>query len=105
MAYEAHRTQRRLEAANQLEELLVAAQQIVLDLRANPTPDTVDREEWLRSNDMAYARVYWLRRELGYVVNKLGVGLPPNWMIKQIIEEFAQPRNDQEVPSHGDDVQ
>lgn len=87
--YEAHRTEQRLEVADQLEELVIAAKQMVIDLRANPDADTAGREEWLRSNDTAYARVYWLRRELGYVVNQLGVGLPPNWAVKKIIAEYA----------------
>lgn len=89
MTYEEHRTQQRLEAADRLEELVITAKQMVIDLRANPAPDTAGREAWLRSNDMAYARLYWLRREIGYVVNQLGVGLPPNWTIRQVTKEYT----------------
>lgn len=56
------------EAANRLEELTIVGKEIVLSLRSG--------------DEESYAKMYWLRRELGYIVNTLGVGVPvsvKNW--------------------------
>lgn len=49
-------------AANQLEDLAVIAKFMVTDLREGA--------------DNPYGRVYWLRKQLGYLVADLGIGVP-----------------------------
>lgn len=49
-------------AANELEDIATIAKLMVTDLReGKPNP---------------YGRVYWLRKQLGYTVAGLGVGVP-----------------------------
>lgn len=50
------------QAANELEDLAMIAKLMVTDLR--------------EGKDNPYGRVYWLRKQLGYTVAKLGVGVP-----------------------------
>jgi hypothetical protein len=60
-------------AANTMEDLAAIAKQVVIDLRAGkPHP---------------YARVYWLRREMGRVVATMGVGTPEG--IKEVNREYG----------------
>lgn len=49
-------------AANELEDLAIIAKIMVNDLR--------------EGKPNAYGRVYWLRRQLSYVVAGLGIGIP-----------------------------
>lgn len=49
-------------AANQLEDLAIIAKFMVTDLR--------------EGEDNPYGRVYWLRKQLGYIVANLGQGVP-----------------------------
>lgn len=55
--------EKEIQAANRIEELIIIAKEMVIRIRNGDEPD-------------AYAAVYWLRRELGYVVASLGVGVP-----------------------------
>lgn len=90
MGYEEERTQRRLAAAQQLDELAQIATAMAADLRANPDAETAGRDAWLRSNDTAYARVYWLRHRLGKIVAPLGIGLPERWTQKLVEQEYGE---------------
>lgn len=83
--YEELRTRKRLEAANRLEELTAIAKQVVIDLRGQ---DGAAKQQ--AASDMAYARVYWLRRELGHVVATLGVGLPDGWRLRLVAQEYKR---------------
>ena len=56
-------TKEMLTAASELEDLTVMAKEMVSGIR-----DGSEREP--------YAAVYWLRRELGYIVRKMGQGVP-----------------------------
>lgn len=85
-SYEEQRRQRRYEAAARVEELAAIAKQVVLDLRGELDATAVGH---LRANDTAYARVYWLRRELGRVVAELGVGLPNHRVMKAVEKEYG----------------
>lgn len=49
-------------AAHQLEDLAIIAKLMVTDLRDG--------------DDNPYGRVYWLRKQLGYIVANLGQGVP-----------------------------
>jgi hypothetical protein len=53
-------------AAALLDDLTITARQIVSELRNDP-------------QDHAYAKVYWLRRELSRIVATLGEGVPPGF--------------------------
>lgn len=68
------RDARAVNASYRLEELLAIGKAVVLDLRDGA--------------DAPYARVYWLRRELGYVVAELGVGLPNHAELKAVTAEY-----------------
>jgi hypothetical protein len=50
-------------AASELEDVATIAKMMVTDLREG------DKSE-------AYLRVYWLRKQLGYIVARLGEGVP-----------------------------
>ncbi len=52
-----------LHAASDLEDLAEILKQIIIDLREKDSAD-------------AYARVYWFRREVGYITSGLGEGVP-----------------------------
>lgn len=82
--FEELRAKRRNDAANRLEELAAIAKAMVQDLRGQP-----GESGQVAANDTAYARVYWLRRELGYVVNTLGVGLPERWAQRVVAREYG----------------
>lgn len=56
--------ERQLKAANKLEELSMVTKEFIVQLRMG------------QSNELAYAMVYYLRRELGYVVRDMGEGVP-----------------------------
>lgn len=90
MGYEEERTQRRLAAAKQLDELAQIIIAMAADLRANADVETAGRDAWLRSNDTAYARLYWLRHRLGKIVAPLGVGLPQRWALKLVEHEYGE---------------
>lgn len=83
--FEEYRTRKRLEAAERLEELLVAAQRVIVDLRGQ-----AGESGQVAASDTAHARVYWLRKQLGYLVADLGVGLPPHWTTKVVEQEYAK---------------
>ena len=76
---------RRLNAANQLEDLIVVAKQMVLDLRGVPS-----REGQEDADLTAYGRVYWLRKRLGYVVATLGVGHPTSWVTRYVEKHYGK---------------
>lgn len=83
--YEELRAQKRLEAATRLEELAAIAEAVAADLRGE------DGESGqVAANDTAYGRVYWLRTQLGYVVNTLGVGLPERWVRRVVEREYGE---------------
>lgn len=76
LSYAESRREARLRAAAQLEDLIVVAKQVVLDLRGEPTREGQDDADLT-----AYGRVFWLRRQLGYVVGSLGVNAPATWVM------------------------
>lgn len=82
--YEELRARRRLEAAQHLEDLAVVARQMAEDLRGQP-----GESGQVAANDTAYGRLYWLRTQLGYVVNTLGVGLPLRWVQRVVAKEYG----------------
>jgi hypothetical protein len=79
------RLKRRIDAANQLEELITVAKQMVLDLRGKPT-----RESQEDADLTAYGRGYWLRKRLGYVVATLGVGHPTSWVTRYVEKHYGK---------------
>ena len=73
------------EAAAELENLTVMMKQAVLDLRANS--ERASRGGQTHASESlndAYARAYYLRRELGRVVATLGVGVPVNYRLRGV---------------------
>lgn len=85
-SYAEMRRRTRFEAAARVEELAAIAKQIVLDLRGDP--DQASQED---ADLTAYGRVYWLRRELGYVVASLGrPGAPARWVSKLVEREYGK---------------
>lgn len=85
-SYAEMRRRTRLEAADRVEELAAIAKQIVLDLRGDPD----DRASQEDADLTAYGRVYWLRRQLGYVVANLGrPGAPERWVSKLVEREYG----------------
>jgi hypothetical protein len=83
--YEELRARKRLEAAARLEELALIAAAMAKDLRGEP-----GESGQVAANDTAYGRVYWLRTQLGYVVNTLGVGLPERWVRRVVAQEYGE---------------
>lgn len=83
--YEELRTKKRLEAADRLEELAAIAKAVAADLRGEE-----GESGQIAANDTAYGRVYWLRKQLGYVVNTLGVGLPERWVQRVVEREYGE---------------
>lgn len=81
-----HRAARAINASYRIGELSALARQVELDLR-DGAPD-------------AYARVYWLRRELGYVANELGVGLPDHAALRRVEAEYTALVVDADVHVH-----
>lgn len=79
------RTKKRLEAAEQLDRLIVVANQVALDLRGKE-----GEREQLNANDTAYARLYWLRKQLGHVVADVGTGAPTAWRMKALTHEYGK---------------
>lgn len=76
------RDRKRLDAARRLEELVALAQQMVLDLRgAGDSQEDADLT--------AYGRVYWLRKQVGYIVSDLGHGAPDTWVTKVVEKEYG----------------
>lgn len=65
-----------LDSANRLEELGVALGEMVRDLRIG--------------KPHAYARVYWLRRELGRVVTTLGTDAPSSHVLRDVAREYEE---------------
>lgn len=63
-----------IQSADDLEEIIIAAKQVVIDLRAGV--------------DDPYARLYVLRRELGKVVATLGAGSPTGASMTALVEEY-----------------
>jgi hypothetical protein len=82
--YEELRARKRLEAAERLEDLARVATKMAEDLRGES-----GESGQVAANDTAYGRVYWLRTQLGYVVNTLGVGLPPRWVQRVVAKEYG----------------
>lgn len=81
--YAEQRRQQRYAAAARLEELAAIAKTMVLDLRG----DGESRED---ADLTAYGRVFWLRRQLGYVVASLGAGAPPTWVTRVAEREYGE---------------
>lgn len=82
-SYAELRRKKRFEAAARLEELAAIAKQMVLDLRGEGGSEE-------DADLTAYARVYWLRKQLGYVVAPLGVGAPDSWTTKVAEREYGE---------------
>jgi hypothetical protein len=93
------RARQRNLAADRLEELAAIAQAMVTDLRGQP-----GESGQTAASDTAYARVYWLRREIGYVVNALGVGLPPRWAQRVVSKEYGAESGWSTPVDQGDDA-
>ncbi len=86
-SYAEQRRRVRYEAADRVEELAAIAKQIVLDLRGDPD----DRASQEDADLTAYGRVYWLRKQLGYVVASLGQpGTPARWVTKLAEREYGE---------------
>jgi hypothetical protein len=84
-SYNELRLKRRRDAADQLEELIIVAKQMVLDLRGEPS-----RESQEDADLTAYGRVYWLRKRLGYIVATLGVGHPTSWVTRYVEKHYGK---------------
>ena len=69
------RREKEVDAASRIEELMIIAKEMILRLRLGQEPDS-------------YAAVYWLRRELGYVVATLGVGVPDTTVVEPYYHEY-----------------
>lgn len=85
-SWQQSRNRKRLEAAARVEELTIVAKQLVLDLRGEPG----DRRSQENADLTAYGRVYWLRKQLGYVVASLGSGAPDAWVTKVVEREYGE---------------
>lgn len=86
-SYAEMRRRTRFEAAARVEELAAIAKQIVLDLRGDPD----DRASQEDADLTAHGRVYWLRRQLGYVVASLGgPRAPDRWVSKLVEREYGE---------------
>lgn len=68
------KVEKQWEASGKLEDLEPALKEIINQLRMGVSPE------------LAYALVYRLRREIGYVVRELGVGTPNSDHDKQAEE-------------------
>lgn len=77
------RAKRRAEAAERLEELAAIAKAMAADLRGTGSSDE-------DADLTAYGRVYWLRKQVGYVVAKLGYGAPDTWVTKVAEREYGE---------------
>lgn len=69
------RREKEVDAASRIEELMIMAKEMILRLRLGQEPHP-------------YAAVYWLRRELGYVVATLGVGVPDTTDVEPYYHEY-----------------
>jgi hypothetical protein len=83
LSYAESRRKKRFEAAARLEELAAITRQMVLDLRGEGGSEE-------DADLTAYARAYWLRKQLGYVVASLGVGAPDTWTTKVAEREYGE---------------
>lgn len=81
-SYAEQRRRQRYEAAARLEELAAIAKAMVLDVRG-------DGESQEDADLTAYGRVFWLRRQLGYVVASLGAGAPASWVMRAVEKEYG----------------
>ena len=81
MSYAEERRRKRFEAAARVEELAAIAKQMATDLRGEE-----GESGQVAANDTAYGRVYWLRKQLGYVVNTLGPPGPPDSWVTRVVE-------------------
>jgi hypothetical protein len=79
LGYAGQRRRKRMDAAARVEELAAIAKQLVLDLRG----EGGSQED---ADLTAYGRVYWLRKQLGYVVNTLGPPGPPDSWVTRVVE-------------------
>lgn len=68
---------KRLEAAGKVENLTIIMKDISKRLYDGLEPDP-------------YAALYWLRRELGYIVATLGVGVPNTKEVAERYEEYKK---------------
>lgn len=88
-AYETHAVQERkvkimpkkidpriAEVANLLEELSMIADHMVTDIREGA--------------DNPYERVYWLRKQIGYLVSRLGAGVPKAKDLQAIEDHYEK---------------
>lgn len=72
------------DAMNRLEELVIAGRQIVNDVRRlDPKLSRVHKMH-------AYARVYWLRRELSRIVATLGQDVPPRTLYNWVADHYEK---------------
>lgn len=75
-------------AAAELENLTVMMRQAVLDLRKNSAVTGHNAADPTRAIRDAYARVYYLRRELGRVVTTLGIGVPAPSRLRDVEKTY-----------------
>lgn len=81
--YAESRRRKRMEAAARIEELAAIAKAMVLDLRG-------EGESQEDADLTAYGRVYWLRKQVGYVVATLGPpGPPDSWVTRVVAKEYG----------------
>lgn len=84
-SWQQQRNRKRLEVSHQLEELTIIAKQMVQDLRGEPG----NRLSQENADLTAYARVYWLRKQIGYLTRELGFETPPTWATKLVEKEYG----------------
>lgn len=82
--WQQRRDRKRREAAARLEDLAAIATRMVRDLRGEPG----DQQSQDYADLTAHARVYWLRKQLGYVVADLGYNAPATWATKAVEREY-----------------
>jgi hypothetical protein len=84
-SWQQQRNRKRLEVSHQLEELTIIAKQMVQDLRGEPG----NRLSQENADLTAYARVYWLRKQIGYLTRELGFETPHTWATKLVEKEYG----------------
>lgn len=81
--WQEQRNRQRSEAADRLDELAAIMKQVALDVRGEGNSDE-------DADLTAYGRVFWLRRQLGYVVASLGHGAPATWVTRVAEKEYGE---------------
>jgi hypothetical protein len=84
-SWQQRRDRKRVEVSHQIEDLTAIMKQLVLDLRGEPG----NRLSQEHADLTAYARVYWLRKQLGYLTRELGYDAPATWATKFVEKEYG----------------